>query len=390
MEAARRLEGATLLDNAERQVRVRGLDQIPIVDVDAHHFEQESWQEIAAYVDRPLLRRVILEPGSLDQVLPGQVGIRRLGGRIKRHVPPDPGVDAETALVRKVVWANRKLGIRYCILFPTAMLTLGVHPSAEVEVAVARAYARWMTERILPDGYRYGLRSMLYLPVGDPEEALRILEEFGARKGVVGVMITGVRYTPIIQRHFLKVLRAVEERQLPVALHPVAYWQERAFEQLNRFLGVHALGFPLYNMIHMTNILINGLPERFPGIRWIFLECGLTYLVFLRYRLDSEYVMRVSEAPLLRKLPSQYMAEFYYSTQPLELFEDEAALRWVVDQIGGPARLLYSSDYPHWDFDPPWRIWDLRCFNEEEKRAILGGNAMRLFSLDRETDGGGS
>lgn len=381
MRTALRVSESSLLDNAEREVQARQLHRLTVVDVDAHHFEQESWQEIASYVDRPLLRRVIQEPGSLDQVLPGQVGVRRLGGRIKRDVPTEPGVDAETPLVRKVVWANRKLGIHYCILFPTAMLTLGVHPSTEVEVAVARAYARWMTERILPDGYRYGIRSMLYLPVGDPEESLQIVEEFAGRKGIVGVMITGVRYTPLMQRHFLKVLRAIEERGLPVALHPVAYWQERAFEQLNRFLGVHALGFPFYNMIHMTNILVNGLPERFPGLRWIFLECGLTYLVFLRYRLDSEYLMRVSEAPLLRKLPSQYMAEFYYSTQPLEMFEDEAALRWVVDRIGGPSRLLYSSDYPHWDFDPPWRIWDLRCFTEEEKRAILGENALRVFRL---------
>jgi len=388
MPTVERVENATLLDNAEREVRARGLDRVRIVDVDAHHFEQESWHEIVQYVDQPLLRRVIQEPGSLDQVLPGQLGVRRLGGRIRRDVPHETGVEAETSLVRKVVWANRKLGIDYCVLFPTAMLTLGVHPATEVEVAVARAYARWMTEQILPDGYRYGIRSMLYLPVGDPEEALRIVEDFAERKGVVGVMITGVRYTPVVQRHFLRVLRAVEERGLPVALHPVAYWQERAFEQLNRFLGVHALGFPFYNMIHMTNILVNGLPERFPNIRWIFLECGLTYLVFLRYRLDSEYRMRVSEAPLLRKLPSAYMADFYYSTQPLEFFEDAEALRWVVDRIGGAGRLLYSSDYPHWDFDPPWRIWDLPCFTEAEKRAILGENAMRLFRLEPDARGG--
>jgi uncharacterized protein len=47
--------------------------------------------------------------------------------------------------------------------------------------------------------------------------------------------------------------------------------------------------------------------------------------------------------------------------------------------IDAPNRLLYSSDYPHWDFDVPARIYDLPFLAEEDKRAILGANAMRLF-----------
>jgi predicted TIM-barrel fold metal-dependent hydrolase len=42
---------------------------------------------------------------------------------------------------------------------------------------------------------------------------------------------------------------------------------------------------------------------------------------------------------------------------------------------------MYSSDYPHWDFDLPSRIYDLPFLDEEEKRAILGGNACRLFEI---------
>mgnify|MGYP001409914618 FL=1 len=135
-------------------------------------------------------------------------------------------------------------------------------------------------------------------------------------------------------------------------------------------------------MIHMTNVIVNGLPERFPGIKWIFMEAGLTYLIFLRYRLDSEYIMRVSEAPLLKKLPSDYLREFYYTTQPLELVQRAEDMRWIIEQVGGSGQLLYSSDYPHWDFDPPYRIWDLEFLTEDERKAILCGNAQRLFRLD--------
>ena len=37
-------------------------------------------------------------------------------------------------------------------------------------------------------------------------------------------------------------------------------------EQLNKFISVHALGFTFFNMIHMTNWIINGMPERFPKL----------------------------------------------------------------------------------------------------------------------------
>jgi predicted TIM-barrel fold metal-dependent hydrolase len=43
--------------------------------------------------------------------------------------------------------------------------------------------------------------------------------------------------------------------------------------------------------------------------------------------------------------------------------------------------LLYSSDYPHWDFDLPSTIYDLPFLSEQVKRNILGGNAIKLFNL---------
>jgi adenosylmethionine-8-amino-7-oxononanoate aminotransferase len=43
---------------------------------------------------------------------------------------------------------------------------------------------------------------------------------------------------------------------------------------------------------------------------------------------------------------------------------------------------MYSSDYPHWDFKLPSVIYDLDFLDEDEKLAILGRNAQRLFGLD--------
>jgi hypothetical protein len=97
-------------------------------------------------------------------------------------------------------------------------------------------------------------------------------------------------------------------------------------------------------------------------------------------RLDNEYMMRSSEAPALKKAPSEYMRDMFFSTQPMEM-TDMAALEQTFRMMKAETQLLYSSDYPHWDFDLPSTIYDLPFLSEQGKRNILGGNAMRVFNL---------
>lgn len=53
----------------------------------------------------------------------------------------------------------------------------------------------------------------------------------------------------------------------------------------------------------------------------------------------------------------------------------------VFDNMGGPDRIMFSTDYPHWDFDDPRRA--LRVALPAEVRAqIFGGNAIALYGLD--------
>jgi hypothetical protein len=166
-----------------------------------------------------------------------------------------------------------------------------------------------------------------------------------------------------------------------VAFHSAPNWREKPFAVLDSFLGVHALGFPFYAMVHLTNIVLSGMPERFPRIRWIFMEAGQAWVPFTIARLDNEYKQRSSEAPLLTRLPSEYIREFYFTTQPFESHERATDTRAMFDMMNGGQTLLYASDYPHQDFDTPAAIWDQPGFSDEEKRAILGGNALALFDL---------
>ena len=48
-----------LLTNAARQRDQRNYASFPIVDVDCHHYENESIREIVEYFDDPVLKQVI-------------------------------------------------------------------------------------------------------------------------------------------------------------------------------------------------------------------------------------------------------------------------------------------------------------------------------------------
>jgi uncharacterized protein len=90
--------------------------------------------------------------------------------------------------------------------------------------------------------------------------------------------------------------------------------------------------------------------------------------------------MRQSDAPLLKKLPSEYMQEMYYTSQPLEATNMDL-LQSTMKAIHAQTQVMYSSDWPHWDFDVPAKIAALPYLNEQAKRNILGETARKLFRL---------
>jgi predicted TIM-barrel fold metal-dependent hydrolase len=113
----------------------------------------------------------------------------------------------------------------------------------------------------------------------------------------------------------------------------------------------------------------------------LWLESGVAWAHYLAQRLDNMYMKRVSEAPLLKEKPSHYMARMFYCSQPLEAPEDPAALEVAFRSINAETQLVWGSNFPSHEFDVPATIWDLPFLSESAKKAILGGNAMRLFGF---------
>ena len=378
-----------ILANARRDAQKRGISDWFIVDVDAHHMESISWAEVVQHIEDPVVRDQAVRfqrerVGAPPYGLNADLGLRYqdVGGRIPHQLDlrekiDDKSVHRDVTLTRRAV---EGLCLDYIVLFPTPMLQLGMHPQIDMEVTLGRAYTRWLVETILPADKRF--KSFAYLPFNSPQAAVKMVEDFGDCDGIIGFCVTSARYKPVYHNDYMRLYAMLEERGLPIAFHAGYHWNDPSLATINRFLGMHALGFVWCNMVHMTNWVLNGIPERFPKLKSLWVESGLAWVPFLMQRLDEQYLMRTSEAPLLKRLPSDYMREnCWYSSQPMERTNMKAT-QLTLEMINAESQLLYSSDWPHFDFDTPSIVSRLPFLSEQAQRNILGLNAAKLFNLE--------
>ena len=378
-----------ILANARRDAQKRGISDWFIVDVDAHHMESISWAEVVRHIEDPVVRDQAVRfqkerVGAPPYGLNADLGLRYqdVGGRIPHQLDlrekiDDKSVHRDVTLTRRAV---EGLCLDYIVLFPTPMLQLGMHPQIDMEVTLGRAYTRWLVETILPADKRF--KSFAYLPFNSPQAAVKMVEDFGDCDGIIGFCVTSARYKPVYHNDYMRLYAMLEERGLPIAFHAGYHWNDPSLATINRFLGMHALGFVWCNMVHMTNWVLNGIPERFPKLKSLWVESGLAWVPFLMQRLDEQYLMRTSEAPLLKRLPSDYMREnCWYSSQPMERTNMKAT-QLTLEMINAESQLLYSSDWPHFDFDTPSIVSRLPLLSEQAQRNILGLNAAKLFNLE--------
>lgn len=356
-----------------------------IVDVDAHVSEGAFWSEVTDKIDSDVWRQMAKaqEVRKATGLMNSATGMnyQDVFGRIPHqqalYEPTEKnGAHRQVQLLQRAI---DTMGIDIMCAFPTPMLLLGMHPQTEVEVQVGHAYNRWFTEDIVTQDKR--IVGMLYLPFNDPKECVKVVEKYATNPSVVGFMVSSTRYKPVYHDDYMPLYSAIQASGKPLGFHAGYHWGDQSMQQCNRFISMHSISFVYFNLLHLTNWLVNGLPERFPKLKVIWIESGIAWLSFLMQRLDSEYMMRPSEAPLLKKRPSEYVREMYFTTQPLEHSNMELT-QATMKAMKAETQLLFASDWPHWDFDLPSSITSLPFLDEQAKRNILGLNAARVFNLD--------
>jgi predicted TIM-barrel fold metal-dependent hydrolase len=158
--------------------------------------------------------------------------------------------------------------------------------------------------------------------------------------------------------------------------------------------GIHAAGDPqlaveervdlaLIAAAQLNSLVMNGVFERYPRLRVMFVEYGFTWLVPHMWRMDAGWLRNRNGVPWVRKPPSEYVREHVaLSLQPVDDSPAEPELcRMIEDESGTLATtLVYSTDYPFCDSvtSAPRFVARLAL---ETRRAIFSGNAERLLRL---------
>jgi predicted TIM-barrel fold metal-dependent hydrolase len=192
-------------------------------------------------------------------------------------------------------------------------------------------------------------------------------------------MMTAGANPPLGDPRYDPIFAAAQRHELPMVFHGAPglnHVEGSDYAAFQRLIESHSIGFAVSNMIQLTSLILQGVPERFPQLRFVFQESGLFWVPMMQYRLDEYYLKRRSEAPLLRQLPSEYIRErFYFGTQPIEAPKNQAHLEMVFDAANGCEHFVFCSDYPHFDYDDPSAILRLRFLSREQKARVLAGNA---------------
>jgi predicted TIM-barrel fold metal-dependent hydrolase len=354
------------------------MQDVPVVDADAHYIDHLD--EILQYIDEDNPWREKFERGYQFDDKSGTFSFfptsssNRSAQVIRRQ-------DARTR--DDILDVKERLGIDEILLIGQQMLRMGNIRADDMRpLKYTEAYMEFVLEELAcPEK---GIYVMIPVVHTDPEYAADLIDRYGGEEAVVGAVFvsSGGDRLPFGNRKFDPVYAACSDHDLPVVFHAEGGdIDDPCLSGFGSALETHSLGFLISNMKQLTSIVIQGVPEKFPELDFVFQEAGLFYIPTLMYRLDQEYLRNPDDAPLLDKLPSEYMKEFYYGTQPLEQPPKDKYLESIVDMIGGPSRLMWASDWPHPDFDETDAIESLGFLSEQEKCAVLGGNANRVFDL---------
>jgi hypothetical protein len=120
--------------------------------------------------------------------------------------------------------------------------------------------------------------------------------------------------------------------------------------------------------------------ERFPRLRSVMVEGGFGWVPSLVWRMDTHWKRMRDEVPHLKRAPSEYVRrQVWFATQPAEEPERRNDLAELCEWIGWD-RLVFATDYPHWDMDDPRYAFKI-ALTEAQQRAVFADNARAAYGL---------
>ena len=273
--------------------------------------------------------------------------------------------------------------IDYSILFPSELLPIGYLPDPNWASALASAYNEYMV-----DAYSNvaGVKLAIVVSPKSVEHAVSEIEKHASNSDVVTVSIPDVGVNPPLgDKKYWPIYEAAQANNLPVSLHGIeALIHDNYPLRVAHFptlMQVHSMGFPFTSMLQVMSIVCEGVPVRYPNLKFCVMEAGISWVPFIMYRLDTAYRQYRTELPSLEARPSEYIRKWYWGTHELEKFPKKGDLGKLLDLYQGHDTTMWASDWPHLERDliAGLMYYDL---DDEVRAKILGKNAIEFYGID--------
>ena len=289
-------------------------------------------------------------------------------------------------------WARfmDELSIGGAALYPTDALSVGRMVDRDQAIALTRAYNDWLAEEYLARDAR--LQGLALIPMQEPDAAVRELRRAVEDLGMRGAMLPA---TGLPQHHGAKTYWPVYEEAdrlgCCLSIHGGAY-PNLGFNDLNVFAAIHAMGHPFGITIGFMSLLFNGVFDKFPNVRYGFMEGGVGWFLMALERADGSYkaftpldprgeYVRLQDGESVRDYIARNVKEgrLYVGVEG-----DEPDLAHAVRTVGSEA-FVWSSDFPHevnvrTCGDELREMAENPELSDDDLDAILWRNAARLYA----------
>jgi predicted TIM-barrel fold metal-dependent hydrolase len=223
--------------------------------------------------------------------------------------------------------------------------------SEDMAAAVCSATNDWLADQWLSKDDR--LRGSIVVPVESPELAVAEIERLAGDPRFVQVMVLCMGEMPLGKRYYWPIWEAAEKHGLPIGIHAGS-----SFRHPPSTIGYGSFLLEDYVAQSQTfgaqvaSFVTEGVFEKYPGLKVVLIESGFTWLPSFLWRLDKTWRGLRAEVPWLKRRPFEIVRDHFRLTlQPVDAPDTGNQLERVIDQLGSDEMLLFSTDYPHHQFD---------------------------------------
>jgi predicted TIM-barrel fold metal-dependent hydrolase len=240
-------------------------------------------------------------------------------------------------------------GLKYAILNSITGVQAIYDPY--LSTAVCRATNDWLKAEWLDRDPR--LRASLVLPWQNPEACVEEIERFADDKRFVQILALCQGEMPLGRRLYWPVYEAAEKHGFALGVHAGSAYRHAPSQS----------GFPSHqaeDYVHhiqgfasqVGSFVAEGVLGKFPGMKIVLIESGVSWLPGQMWRMSKDWRGARIEIPWVKEPPSALVRrQIRLTTQPFDAPRDPADLARIVEHLDGDDMLLFSTDYPHAQFD---------------------------------------